>query len=1667
MAAKHYIGGTHIITSTIYGYPQNATWPQGHQLTNQLLATITKDIIYGSSGVRVVTGDFNCQAGDLAEQQIWLQCGWKESQTLAEELFGQEWQGTTTGTSAVDQIWLSPEAQALCRSFQVRHVFSGHSTISVQLEIPQVELQIQSWPRPANIPWEQLQNTEPTTQQILPPTHFDDSREAYEHWGRQLEAYVDKLAQAQACTLPHNWQGRAQRTTPENRREQAITCKPSREGELTLQHDLVGTAVRRWYTQARRLQSLVHSLRAGKDTANARTYRLETWSSVTRAKGFTPDFISWWQAREPHYPDSPVTFPQWIPSLSETQLIYEEFVSHFKAFERWHQHQRQQQLQAKYDRTNKRLFSDLRPPQANELDILWEEQHFEILAHEPETGQIHVSEEIEPDPAAIWLLDQVLTIPRGFDGVLCTLPTCTQVFDSSVLTRRIFFHTTDSIHQQLIAHWAPKWQAQAGPDDEKWQRVTAFVHRYMPQLSINLQPITADQWRRALKRMKPTSATGPDGISRTDLLNMPRQHAADWILQFLDRLENQQCDWPPQLLTGLITCIAKTDDAHTPSSFRPIHLFSLIYRLWGSIRTRELLRVLLPHLPEEAYGFVPGRETTQVWSLLQAWAETSLELTWSLTGLSTDVQKCFNCTERPQCRLLAEHLGVPKRITAPGNKYLDAFERRFQVRNTVGAPIRSSRGYAEGCPLSIIAMITINWAHHNYMKIYCPRVMVKSFVDNIDLICFSATDLMMGMACTISCLDMWGLTTDEAKTYSWSLDSNQRAALKAWKYRVALDAPELGGSLTFCRAIRNRELKARGDKLEDKWDRLKKSLAPQTSKLVALYLVFWPAALHGISACIVSDHYIHTLRKQAVQATKLRRAGTNLMLKLTLIGVPETDPGFYQVKTVVTTFCRVLRKSDELLYLWRLFMLNYCGRVVPGPFSKLLQVFALIGWHVAEPPLFHDHFGQQHSLWTIDQELLHLLLTDGWFQYVAGQTHHKTMKGLRGMNVHLTTLDHSKQAPLQRLRISAIQSGAFLTAEEHGRYDDSKSRECQLCHTLDDRAHWLECPRFKPQRVLCKIAEHEFQNDPPCLVHHLLVPRLDLESQYRIFQHQMDPGLHSFEQHTVVVGRQHLFTDGACCRQHPELPLASWAIVHAGTGQIIQARLLAGMRQTIDRAELSAIVGALSWALQMDQDATVWSDSQSCIACANQLMQNPDLNLPEVNRDLWLEFQTVMRERHHLATELRWIPGHLDDSLTEDDYEDWIAKWNSQADQAATEALNWIDPLYLGLRRRVLESYQTTELKLRKLIRFYGLIADHGQQLPGREQPMQQTSDLTELPGAISEQISPFWAPLLMEQASMGNHEFAVKAIATMLKWDEAPGHRSWRSDIEIIFALTSDATFEFPYSCTDGRTELRPLTNFFERPTLAKLLRIFDVVITDAFSCLGIDHLRCSGLTVDALRIFSRGKGVFLSFPPLLDSEVKRRIISFTSSWPIRFARDLARPIWLLIESAGTHTALLPPCLSVRKSSEIYMKENITKHATQSRSPSASGMLCPRCVPQRDCTSPPSRITKFSAMISACRKEGHLRVCLPCWTSLNHLSSTSSSNPHILRHEVCPWLSKLLEVMTWCFGTGIRLVQRMNECGSWSICFTVRRIISGKWNDVCLATLETKLAVVPQPMQL
>ena len=67
---------------------------------------------------------------------------------------------------------------------------------------------------------------------------------------------------------------RGQRTALTLRPISAPLAKPSRHGEERLGSDLVCAAVRRWFKQPRRLQSLVHALRSDKLTAEAIAYRV-------------------------------------------------------------------------------------------------------------------------------------------------------------------------------------------------------------------------------------------------------------------------------------------------------------------------------------------------------------------------------------------------------------------------------------------------------------------------------------------------------------------------------------------------------------------------------------------------------------------------------------------------------------------------------------------------------------------------------------------------------------------------------------------------------------------------------------------------------------------------------------------------------------------------------------------------------------------------------------------------------------------------------------------------------------------------------------------------------------------------------------------------------------------------------------------------------------------------------------------------------------------------------------------------------------------------------------------------------------------------------------------------------------------------------------------------
>eukprot|EP00435_Cladocopium_sp_Y103_P007126 s2451_g2.t1 len=424
--------------------------------------------------------------------------------------------------------------------------------------------------------------------------------------------------------------------------------------------------------------------------------------------------------------------------------------------------------------------------------------------------------------------------------------------------------------------------------------------------------------------------------------------------------------------------------------------------------------------------------------------------------------------------------------------------QRFDVAVCLGDEVSSTSGLPEGCPLSILAMLTVDWCYHVYMRAFCPRVIAYSFVDNLTL---AAPDAMMVVQALFTlqtvCL-LFGLSTDDDKTYVWGLTKRSRDAIGRLGFPCFSDASELGGDMAFGASRRTRVLRQRGQQLHPKWQRLRRSMAPDLSSWQVCPWFFWPKAFHGSAGCLIADNYAHDLRKEAVKAVKLNGAGSNPFLRLSLPDNMKADPEFFHLQLCVATFRRMLRKNADLLHM--------------------------------------------RQIW-------------------------------------------------------------------HRQYDGP-----------------------------------------------------------------------------------------------------AWGVVDASNQQVIATAHLAGIVQSIDRAELTALLAALRWPTGTELALCIWSDSLSTIQVAEYIQKFQCLSGGVANEDLWQNLLRALQDRLGLDTSFRWVPSHLPLDAGEDPFEDWVIRWNDAADRLACHTNRTRPPsfwrFYHGVKT-VLDGWAT---RLRQLRQFYFLVADLGNQ---------------------------------------------------------------------------------------------------------------------------------------------------------------------------------------------------------------------------------------------------------------------------------------------------------------------------------------------------------------------
>ena len=438
-----------------------------------------------------------------------------------------------------------------------------------------------------------------------------------------------------------------------------------------------------------------------------------------------------------------------------------------------------------------------------------------------------------------------------------------------------------------------------------------FARRILPCSPLSPAPLTVEDVAAGIKSRHRKSAKGLDGVSLLDLKSLPPS-GLQALCDMFQSAENHGA-WPNEILDARITSLAKCDEPRTVMDFRPICIFSLVYRLWGSHHAKWLIRSLDTVLPDTLFGSRPGFHAGMVWTQLLSQIELAHQFGLSLCGVTADVQKAFVHLPRlvifESCLLL----GLPVTIVRAWAAAVGSMGRRFPLRESLSDPVFSCTGFAEGDGLSCLAMIIIDLLLHRWIESTqpSPQARVLSYVDDLQLVTYdpSALDSVLDSLKTFS--KAADLLLDNRKTFVWCADADGRRYLRSRGHQVAPQFKYLGAHIQVTKQHTNGTLKARVDSLVDVWDKLRLSASPYHLKLRAIRTAAWPGGLHGVAATLLGSEVFNTLRASAMRALRADGSGCSSILHFGCVETPDHDPLYWAILSSL----RAARDCGSLLSL--------------------------------------------------------------------------------------------------------------------------------------------------------------------------------------------------------------------------------------------------------------------------------------------------------------------------------------------------------------------------------------------------------------------------------------------------------------------------------------------------------------------------------------------------------------------------------------------------------------------------------------------------------------------------------------------------------------------------------------------------------------------------------
>ena len=657
-----------------------------------------------------------------------------------------------------------------------------------------------------------------------------------------------------------------------------------------------------------------------------------------------------------------------------------------------------------------------------------------------------------------------------------------------VLTQQRHLGTLPELFAEFQNEWVPRWQRHLDIPADQWSPILQFIEHAIPTRKCTFAPLSIAKWEATVKSKKKRAATGPDGVSRQDMLHMPSQVHQELIGIAEDAEAGK--GWPTQALVGLVSSLEKRADANKASEYRPICIFSFYYRCWASIRARQCLAAMSDIAPASVCGSMPGRSATSVWYNLLEAMEFATYSNQEANGAVLDIIKCFNTLPRLPVFAASIKLGIPDEVIRVWSAGTSQAQRRFLIRGGCSTPLRAITGFAEGDPLSVVAMASLNFVLDIYMTNLHPTCRLYTFVDNIEVLTRTACDAIHAMNLLQNFCRLLDIQIDPKKSFAWSQGVEGRKSIKAAEIPVVKQGRDLGAHMNYGFAHTNATVVERCSSLKPKWQLLARSPSPYHLKKKTIRTSFWSKGLHGIEAVIIGNHHFEVMRTGAMRGLGVQKQGASPVLQLGCVEPPTFDPQFLALWQSLMSF-RKHHTPDIMSFVFeQIAQQALGGKIRPGPYGALFRRLQEVGWSWVEGECFRDHEGREVGICSVPIQELRIRMYEAWTFRIACQVSVRaTMKGIDKVDPMFTRRGFDKVPVESMAFLRTALNGTFFTNDKLHKAGVVETDDCEFCRGLDSQIHrhW-ECEAFREVRGDVSFVDEQRAVIPNCCLAHGWMP---------------------------------------------------------------------------------------------------------------------------------------------------------------------------------------------------------------------------------------------------------------------------------------------------------------------------------------------------------------------------------------------------------------------------------------------------------------------------------------------------------------------------------------------------------------------------------------------------